>query len=349
MKRVLHTQGLGAVTARLPACKRRGLAGLSLLLLAAALLYTRTLSAAVFSRLENDQNIIGRVQTVQILPGDTLAQLARAYDVGYYEMIEANPAMNPDNLKAGSVLIVPSQYILPDVPQKGVVINLAEMRLYYFPPDSAEVFTYPVGIGRVDWSTPKGAMHIVEKRANPTWHVPKSIQKARAEEGLVLPDAIPPGPDNPLGEYAMRLSLRTYLIHGTNHPEGVGRRSSSGCIRLYPEDIEELYELTEKGTPVRIIDVPVKLGWFQSQLFLEVHQALQENALHKSVQISRIRGLVKHAMRYYKPAMVDWSRVESVIREEAGVPLPVTDLLDDRRIIKHEASESEDFGPPPWY
>lgn len=218
-----------------------------------------------------EQRLVGQMQTVMVSSGETLMGIARRYDVGYYELIEANPGIERYPIEPGTMLIIPGQSILPALPHRGIVVNLADMRLYYYPDDHT-VMTFPVGIGRVGEETPLGLMTITEKRTDPVWIVPPAIRKARAAEGLYLPAVVYPGPENPLGHYALRLSKPTYLIHGTNDASGVGRRSSSGCLRMYPEDIVQLYARVTKGTQVRIINQPVKFAWQAGQLYMERHQ-----------------------------------------------------------------------------
>lgn len=273
--------------------------------------------AATFPLPPAGSDIVGALQTAQVASGDNFSTISRRYDVGYYELVESNPEINPDNPRQGTILVIPTRHILPKVPYEGIVINLAEMRLYYFPKNSQQVVTVPVGIGRRDWDTPLGVLSIVEKMAKPTWHVPASIREARALEGVDLPHSVGPGPENPLGEYAMRLSMRTYLIHGTNDPTGVGRRSSSGCIRLYPEDIEHLFNLVSPGTPVRIINQPYKLGWRKNKLYIEAHQPLPEHASPDdlNVALNSIREMAQ-----LHPIHVDWKRVTEFTQERSGIP-----------------------------
>lgn len=203
-------------------------------------------------------NVLGEVQYDRAEGGESLADIARRYDIGYREMIQANKSISPEHpVPAGMNVKIPSQFILPNVPRQGIVINLASYRLYYFPADENVVFTYPVGIGRQGWNTPLGLSKIISKQVNPSWHPTKKIHADAKKHGIVLPDEIPAG-SNPLGKYALRLTWPGYLLHGTQRPEGVGSKVSAGCIRLYPEDIEQLYELVATGTQVRIVNQPGK-------------------------------------------------------------------------------------------
>lgn len=265
-------------------------------------------------------DIVGNVTTGVVQPGDTFATIARRYDIGFCELQEANPGVDSQSPPAGSVLIIPTEYVLPEAPKKGVVINLVEMRLYYYPPNQKEVYIFPVGIGREGWESPLGVWSIKEHINLPTWHAPESIREARAKEGIYIPKEVPPGPDNPLGDYAMRLSNMTYLIHGTNDPGGVGRRSSAGCIRMYPEDIKKLFGLTHNGTPVRIINYPYKAGWKDSKLYLETHLPLggiqaEIDEGHKDPEM-----VVKTAISRQGAAYVNWPKALAIAKEQQGMP-----------------------------
>lgn len=197
---------------------------------------------------------------------DTLLEVARRFGLGYVEMMAANPTLDPWLPGEGTKVSLPTRHLLPDAPRKGIVVNLGDMRLYHFHSDGT-VRSYPIGIGRQGAHTPLGHTTITLKREAPTWIPPASIRKEKPD----LPAAIGPGPNNPLGDYALNLGWPSYVIHGTNRPYGIGRRVSHGCIRLYPEDIQDLFENVEVGTPVTVVDQPVKLGWWQGALYLEVH------------------------------------------------------------------------------
>jgi L,D-transpeptidase ErfK/SrfK len=214
--------------------------------------------------------LVGQPHHVAIRPGQTLLDVARKFDVGYWDIVLANPELDPWLPQPGPRALVPRQHILPDAPQEGIVVNIPEMRLYYYPPavrGKRYVITHPVGVGRQDWDTPLGRAHVVDKIPNPTWYPPASIRADYAARGEPLPSVVPPGPDNPLGRHALILDIPGYLIHGTHKPQGVGMQVSYGCIRLYPEDIERLFELVPRGTPVRLINQPVKTTWAGSRLY----------------------------------------------------------------------------------
>lgn len=268
-------------------------------------------------------DVVGSVKTAVAKAGDNLAQIARDYDMGYTELEEANPNIDPDHLKPGTVVVIPSQFILPNTPRNGIVINLAEMRLYFYNNGGRTVNTYPIGIGREGEDTPIGVLKIIQHIPNPTWYSPESIRIARAKEGIDIPKVVPPGPDNPLGKFAMRLSKPTYLIHGTNDPlGGIGRRSSSGCIRLYPEDIEKLFGMVPNGANVYIINEPYKAGWLASNLYLESHMPLSNGDTLTPKDAERIKTVVKLAIKD-KQAMVEWNKAMDISDETQGLPQPI--------------------------
>ena len=234
--------------------------------------------SAVYELPPLENNIIGSIKTIKAEHKDTLLDIARRHGLGYEDIVKANPNLDIWIPGKDSDVLLPTKYILPNVRREGLVLNLAEYRMYYFPvPKKNEkpiVITYPISIGRMDWETPLGETRITAKAKNPSWYPPESIRAEHEAEGDFLPRIDPPGPDNPLGEYAMRLDIPGYLIHGTNRPAGVGMRVTHGCIRMYPEDIFFLYNELKVGTPVRIINEPIKLGWDERKLFLEVHSSL---------------------------------------------------------------------------
>lgn len=229
----------------------------------------------------SEGNIVGNIQTVIVQNGESLSDIGKKFDVGVYEMIEANPTLDPWSPLPGESVIVPTQFILPATKHRGIVINLAEMRLYYYHSDINLVTTHPIGIGRKGWVTPLIESKVIHKQYNPTWRPPISIIKEHATKGDHLPTVVPPGPSNPLGEFAIYLSASGYLIHGTNRPGGIGLRTTSGCIRLFPEDIKSLYSQVSIGTPVKIIHEPYKIGIHNNQLYIEAHEPLSDPYYNK--------------------------------------------------------------------
>ncbi|EKE01376.1 MAG: hypothetical protein ACD_21C00149G0007 [uncultured bacterium] len=265
--------------------------------------------------------LVGEAKTAQIRSGDeNFSDIAEKFSVGYYEIFEANPGINPDNPAIGTVLVIPTQYILPlELKSNTMVINLAEMRLYYQPKNTNKIHIYPIGIGKEDWETPTGEMTIVNKIKNPTWVVPESIYKFRQSIGDKVPRSIPPGPDNPLGHYALRLSQQKYLIHGTNLPSGVGRRSTAGCIRLYEPDIKQLYNMVDIGTRVVIINKPYKAGWSGKKLYLEAHMPLLEQRIEMGESVKPVFDVITATTKNHK-IIVDWVKAAKIAREHLTLP-----------------------------
>lgn len=225
------------------------------------ILFPISLPAATFS-IAGD--LIGKPTYYHVVEKDNLYEIARRFDIGIIELLAANPNVDPWMPEEGTALAITTTHILPEV-RTGIVINLSELRLFYFTEDGT-VMTFPIGIGMEGWQTPTGTTSIAKKRKDPAWIPPQSIR----DEDPSLPEIMPAGPDNPLGQYALNLKWQRFIIHGTNRPYGVGKRSSHGCIRLYPEDIAQLFDGVEEGTPVTVIDEPYKLGWQGDKLYLEV-------------------------------------------------------------------------------
>lgn len=279
-----------------------------------------------------DQDVVGVVQVVRAGKDDTLTDIARRFNVGYEEMLRANPKVDPWLPGEGSEIVVPSQFILPDAPRTGLVINIAAMRVFYYPPakrgERQTVVTHPIGIGKVGWRTPEGVTKIVRRQKDPTWRVPMSVRKEHHENGEDLDPVIGPGPDNPLGRYAFYLQWPSYLIHGTNKPAGVGLRSSHGCIRLYPEDIEEFFNMVPIGTQVRVVNQPFVFGWRDGELYMQPLDVLEDDARDwtkaqkKLLKRSLAARLQTQVHEHH--GQVDWSLVSNLARSSRGVPVPIT-------------------------
>ena len=233
--------------------------------LAALAAAAASVHAEVYELPPEGYDVIGTVSTITARYEDTLVDIARRHGLGYYDIVRANPEVNPWLPGEGTEIVLPSRFVLPPGPRRGLVLNLAEYRMYYFPESQegkpAYVYTYPMSIGRMDWETPLGNTQIVAMAKDPAWYPPQSVRDEHAADGDPLPRVVPPGPENPLGTRALRLGLPGYLIHGTNRPAGVGMRVSHGCVRMFPEDIEFLFEHIGVRTSVRIINAPVKIGW----------------------------------------------------------------------------------------
>lgn len=270
-------------------------------------------------------DLIGEVSYYRIKEGETLLEIARLHDLGYVELLAANPGMDPWLPPPGRTLLLPTAHLLPDAPRDGIVINLSELRLYYFPGRDGRAVTYPIGIGREGWETPTGTTSISRKREAPTWTPPESIRQARPE----LPAAVPPGPDNPLGDFALDLGWPRYVIHGTNKPYGIGRRVSSGCIRLYPEDIEDLFGSVKTGVKVTVVDQPMKLGRVDGELYIEAHpdtgqaDELESRGRFTSRPVADYREIVTEFAGDDAPRIV-WPIVEQAIETRRGIPVRIT-------------------------
>lgn len=268
-------------------------------------------------------DVVGDISSVTSRYEDTLSDIARANDLGFLEISEANPGVDPWLPGEGLEIMLPTRFLLPPGPREGIVINLAELRLYYYPKGENRVITYPLGIGREGWETPVGETRVTGKRPNPTWTPPESIRIEHLENGDILPKVVPPGPDNPLGAYAIYLALPGYLLHGTNKPFGVGMRVSHGCIRLYPEDIEKLFPRIPIDTRVRIINQPYKLGWVNGRLHIEAHQPLSEQRQNAVVDIAQLQEAVSAAVGSRRPA-IDWDSLMDAALTHSGIPVPVS-------------------------
>jgi len=270
--------------------------------------------------------VVGEVQSVTARAEDTLSDIARRYDLGYDEIVAANPGVDPWLPGAGTRVVLPSEFVLPPGKREGIVLNLAAKRLFYYPEASpgasAQVVTHPVGIGREGWVTPLGTLPVTQKIANPAWTVPESVRREHAAQGDPLPPVVPPGPDNPLGEFALRLASPTYMIHGTNKPYGVGMRVSHGCVRLYPEDIASLFPEVPIGTPVRIINQPYLAGWRDGTLYLEAYEPLAEDAKRWNGSLDRMETTVKNGVGD-TAIEVDWDTARRVAREARGIPVAI--------------------------
>lgn len=273
--------------------------------------------------LSEDTGVVGALYVITASEEDTLVDIARRYDLGYEEIRAANPAVDPWLPRPGARVLLPTRYILPRAPREGIVLNLAALRLFYYPkpgPDGSRVvITHPIGIGREKWPTPMGLTRVSERVANPTWRVPESIRREHAAAGDPLPAVVPPGPDNPLGRHALRLAVPGYLIHGTNKPGGIGMRVSHGCIQLFPEDIEPLFEKVAVGTPVRIVDQPYLAAWDGGVLHLEVHAPLAGT----KVPPDGLQRVLAKAAGNAGGERIDWVRAESIAKLAPGFPVPV--------------------------
>jgi len=303
--------------------------------------------------LENgEQSVVGWPQVVFTRGEDTLSDLAREYGLGYDEIVRANPDVDPWLPGENTPVVLPTQYVLPDVPKAGVVLNIATKRLFYFPKagdgEAQKVLTYPIGIGRVGWETPLGETTVVAKAKDPQWWVPASVRREHAEAGNPLPSIVPPGPDNPLGHRVLKLDMPGYLIHGTNQPYGVGMRVSHGCVRLYPENIEYLYSLVSIGEDVVIVNEPYQIGQHDGVLYFEAHPPLMDDAVPAQERLEALfeeypdasgRRLNHHLQ----------SHITSLAEQASGLPVSVVrydaEEYAERARVVHNTVEMDPDAP----
>jgi L,D-transpeptidase ErfK/SrfK len=284
------------------------------------------------------EDIVGRVQVVKAKYEDTFADLGVANDLGYLEMIAANPGVDAWLPGEGTEIILPTRFILPPGPREGIVINLAEYRMYYFPQGQDVVHTYPLGIGREGWGSPVADARITAKTPNPGWTPPKSILEEHAADGDPLPSYVPPGPDNPLGPYKMSLSVPGYLIHGTNKKFGIGMRVSHGCFRMLNQNVLQLADMAPVGTPVRIINEPYKFGRSNGRVYLEAHAPLDDTGTPSIVDkhAAVINALLKR--EELGDLRLDWEVVREVVAAEDGLPVRIAEsgmVFTSNEVVKH--------------
>jgi L,D-transpeptidase ErfK/SrfK len=268
--------------------------------------------------------VIGKMTRHVAVKNDTLIDLARQYNLGYTELVAINREIDPWIPPLGADIILPTQHVLPDGPRQGLLLNISDQRLYYFPPGGGAIETYPIGTGREAWGTPRGETKVVRKKYRPSWYPPKSIRK----EDPTLPRVVRPGPDNPLGEHAIYLGWPGYLIHGTNRPYGVGRRVSHGCIRLYPEDIAQVFPRVKTGMPVAIVAQEAKIGRKDGELLLEIHPNPQQTDQMEAGEKITPAKIPELAYRLKTAAgkdadRIDWDAVHHAELERAGVPVSI--------------------------
>lgn len=276
--------------------------------------------SATYPLPKNGNDIIGEIYTVRSVSGDTLSSVGLRYGMSLHEMMEANPGIRMDGtIGANRKIVIPAQFILPKQ-RKGIVVNMASLRMFYFTSDGKYVMTFPVAMGRDQWRTPTVTTSVVSKEKDPVWHVPKSIRAWTLENGgKLLPETVPPGPKNPLGQYALHLGADGYLIHGNNSPTSIGKFVSSGCIRMNNADIKTLFSLVSVGTPVYIVHQPYMVGWFNGELYLKSQKPVElaegSSDLNETSLESAVASRVKN-----KTANVDWSAAERAAKQQNGIP-----------------------------
>ena len=306
-----------------------------------------------------EDDVIGQLALMRTENGDTLPDIARHFSLGINTVSAANPGIDIWVPESGERILLPLSFILPEAPRKGIVINLAAMRLYYFKQSGEllDVSTYPVGVGTTERPTPMGRMYVNRKKFRPTWYVPASIAEDHRKRGDPLPPKVPPGPDNPLGEHALYLSMSGYLIHGTNKPASIGLRATNGCIRLYPEDIKRLYESTPVKTRVKVVNQPYLVGQRDGIVYLEAHTPFEESGareLKKAyAKLKKIEKKSGHTL--------DWTKVKEEVTAARGFPVPISEISqgspnDAAKIVKlrhpkklYGKPEVPDLKTDAWY
>ena len=274
-----------------------------------------------FALPSNSSSLLGDIQFTIANADDSPTTVAQRYNIGLNSVIAANPGANEHAMfQAGTPLKIATQFMLPPVQRHGIVINLPEMRLYYFPEGTRQVMTFPIGIGKIGKTIPIKNTSIIRKIVNPTWTPPADIREFNQAQGIQLPKSMGPGPDNPLGPYAIYLGIPTYLIHSTIFPESIGRRASFGCIRMNESDIKQFFPLVTAGTPVEIIDMPYKVAWNSDQLYLEAHPPLEERSDVETASLGGIVKSIENQMSEDQVTLVNWQLVAYLAEQPDGIP-----------------------------
>lgn len=296
---------------------------------------TALLAAGGAAALELDlppagEDVVGQVQVVKARYEDTFAALGERHDLGYLELVAANPGVDPWLPGEGTEIVLPTRFILPPGPREGIVINLPEYRLYYYPPGQNKVHTYPLGIGREGWSSPVASTRIIAKTPNPAWYPPQSIREEHAADGDPLPKVVPPGPNNPLGPFKFSLGLSGYLIHGSNKKFGIGMRVSHGCFRMYNTNVLALADMAGVGTPVRILNEPYKFGLGAGRLYLEAHAPLEEGSEPTPLmdKHARVVNVLLHHDGLADSQHLNWETIRDIVAAEDGVPVKIAEPIE---------------------
>jgi L,D-transpeptidase ErfK/SrfK len=292
---------------------------------AACALLALSARAAVYDLPPPGEDLVGAPSSIESKKGDTLASISLDNAVGFRQVLHANPQIDPWNVPPHTRIVLPTSMLLPQQPREGIVINIPEMRLYYYPKNEEKVYVYPVAVGRVDWRTPLGTTTVVGKVRNPVWYPTEDIRAEHAAQGDPLPPAVPPGPDNPLGTLALKLGWKLVLIHGTNAAlAGIGMPVTHGCIRLYPQDIDDLFNRVPVGTKVTVLDQPFKMGHHDSYWYVEAHAEVTENAFVPAVP--DVTPTLTKLKRKTHSSTLDWDLVAAALKRLDGLPTPAQPL-----------------------
>ncbi len=288
------------------------------------LLSSMQLQAERYQLPKNGDSIVGQMSLITAKESDTFIELARRYSLGFQELVLANPNVDPWLPGEGTQVVIPTRYILPNTKHKGLILNLAEMRVYYFPKNApGDVHTYPISIGKEGWDTPNTQTSVIGMKKNPTWTPPESIRKEHEEKNDPLPATVPPGPDNPLGDYAIRLGLSGYLIHGTNNPRGIGMKVTHGCVRLHPDDIKDLFGRVSINTPVTIVNEPYKLAWSDGKLYVEMHPSDGDETGTNSRNLTQFVQAIIGATKSKEGYKINWELANQLAKNKTGLPISV--------------------------
>ncbi len=275
-----------------------------------------------------DDDPVGTVERIQTRYEDTLIEIARRYSLGYEELLRVNPGVDPWLPGEGTAVIIPGKRLLPPAEREGIVVNLPEHRMYFFPRaakgDPAKVMTFPVSVGKMDWRTPLGVTKVVSKQKDPPWYPPASVRKEHEERGDPLPLMVGPGPDNPLGAHALRLNIPggSYLIHGTNNPDAVGMAVTHGCLRMYPEDVAVLFDAVKVGTRVALINEPVKITKSDGEVWLEVHPPIDSQGQSTAVPLEDFEKRLDALLGDTEVA-INWDLAVQALSEARGIPVMI--------------------------
>jgi L,D-transpeptidase ErfK/SrfK len=276
----------------------------------------------------NENNVLGRISVANVSEGETLSDIARMYNVGYTEIRIANSKVDPWLPREGQEVMIPDMHVLPYATRNDIVINVPEMRMYYYGERAASgIRSFPISVGRQDWTTPHGEMVVTGKLEAPAWYPPASILEEHEEMGEPLPRIVPAGPDNPLGRYALLLSKKSYLIHGTNKPYGIGMRVTHGCVRMYPKHIEWLFTAIKAGATVKVVNQPLKVGRMDDVIFLEAHPSLNEDRTSISKRYSNAIGVIKRSFGD-STLKLSYHLIQEVLLKQTGVPIKIGNLAD---------------------
>lgn len=284
---------------------------------AVLLLVSTNVFATAYNVPPASQSLIGQVQYSSAGSNDNAATVAQRYDIGFNALESANPHLNVARGVSGATLQIPTQHLLPNLPREGIIVNLPEMRMYYFV--GKKVLTYPIGIGKIGKTIPITKAEITTKKTNPTWTPPDDIREFNLQQGVILPKVMPAGPDNPLGPYAIYMTVPTYLIHSTIFPESVGKRASFGCIRMYESDIVEFFPSIQGGIPVAIVNSPVKVGWQNEHLYIEAYQPLEEHGNAYDTTLPGMVHMIADASKNQN-TLIDWQLVSYIDKARDGLP-----------------------------